>query len=134
MVLKTGRPSLGNSDEPYLRRWFWEEYGIKSKDALSDTMTMAKHKKIIHPICGFLDNPKWNGIPRIDAALADFLGAEKTEYTATIMFLFMFGSIGHIYIPRIKYDHCLILAGPQEEESPLSLLVWWSNWTGSMIP
>ena len=22
----------GNSDEAYLRRWFWEEYGIKSKD------------------------------------------------------------------------------------------------------
>lgn len=103
----------GNSDEAYLRRWFWEEYGIKSKDDLANAITMVEHQKSINPIREFLDGLEWDGIPRIDTALADFLGAEKTEYTATVMRLFMFGAIARIYTPGVKFDFCMILAGPQ---------------------
>ena len=74
---------------------------------------MAEHQKSINPIREFLDGLEWDGIPRIDTALADFLGAEKTEYTATVMRLFMFGAIARIYTPGVKFDFCMILAGPQ---------------------
>lgn len=102
-----------NADEAYLRRWFWEEYGIKSKDNVSDAVTIAESQKNINPIRELLDGLEWDGKPRIDTALADYLGAEQSEYCASVMRLFMFGAIARVYTPGAKFDYCMILAGPQ---------------------
>lgn len=102
-----------NADEAYLRRWFWEEYGIKSRDNVSDAVTIVESQKSINPIQEFLEGLEWDGVPRIDTALTDYLGAEKSDYTAAVMRLFMFGAIGRVYDPGVKFDYCMILAGPQ---------------------
>lgn len=102
-----------NADEAYLRRWFWETYQIKSKDHVADAVTIVESQKSINPIRELLDSLEWDGTPRIDTALADYLGAEKSEYSASIMRLFMFGAIGRVYDPGVKFDYCMILAGPQ---------------------
>ena len=104
----------GSSDEAYLRRWFWENYKIKNNDHVSDAITMVESQRSINPVCDFLDSLQWDGTPRIDTALHDYLGAEKTEYTATIMRLFMFGAIARAYSPGTKFDYCPILASAKQ--------------------
>lgn len=103
-----------DADESHLRLWFEEAYGLSvKKEHLADVVAIAAGKKSINPIKEFLDGLKWDGTPRIDTALTDYLGAEKSDYTASVMRLFMFGAIARVYEPGVKFDYCMILAGPQ---------------------
>lgn len=106
--------SWNDTDESNLRLWFEEAYGLSvKKEHLSDIVAIAAGKKSINPIREFLDGLEWDGTPRIDTALTDYLGAEDSEYTSAVMRLFLFGAIARVYEPGVKFDYCLILAGPQ---------------------
>lgn len=106
--------SWNDTDESNLRLWFEEAYGLSvKKEHLSDVVAIAAGKKSINPIREFLDGLEWDGTPRIDKALTDYLGAEDNEYTSTVMRLFMFGAIARVYKPGTKFDYCVILQGPQ---------------------
>jgi predicted P-loop ATPase len=41
------------------------------------------------------------------------LGAEKTEYTIAVMWLFMLGAVSRIYYPGCKFDYMPVLVGGQ---------------------
>lgn len=103
-----------NADEAWLRRWFWEEYEIKSKEEVANAVTIAESQKSINPIREFLDELKWDGTARIDTALTDYLGAELCEYTANVMRLLMFGAIARVYEPGVKFDYCPILQSAEQ--------------------
>lgn len=102
-----------DADEAWLRRWIWRNYRIKGKEELGDAVTIAESLKRINPIREFLDDLVWDGKSRIDTILPDYVGAEMSEYTSAVMRVFLFGAVARVYRPGIKFDYCMILAGPQ---------------------
>ena len=66
-----------------------------------------------HPIQDYLEGLVWDGTPRLEDWLHDFLGAEDSEYTAGIGRLFMIGMVARIMKPGCKNDYMLILEGSQ---------------------
>lgn len=102
-----------NSDESWLRRWIWTQYRIKGKEELGDAITIAESMKRINPIREFLNSLEWDGKPRIETLLTDYLGAEQSAYNAAVMRVFLFGAVARAYRPGVKFDYCMILSGPQ---------------------
>lgn len=102
-----------NSDESWLRRWFWSTYGIKGKEDLGDAVTIAESMRSINPIREFLDSLEWDGISRIGSIMTDYLGVEPTEYNIAAFRVWLFGAIARAYQPGTKFDYAIVFAGPQ---------------------
>ena len=60
--------------------------------------------------------PKWDGVPRVDTLLIDYLGAEDDPagYTRMVTRKHMMAHIARALVPGCKYETMLILNGPQE--------------------
>lgn len=102
-----------NSDESWLRRWFWICYGIKGKEDIADAVTIMESKKSINPIREFLDSLKWDGTSRIGTIMTDYLGVEPTEYNIAAFRVWLFGAVARAYKPGTKFDYAIVFAGPQ---------------------
>lgn len=85
-----------------------------SKDMIFDAVEIVGSRNKFHPINAYLDAlPAWDGTPRLDSLLIDYLGVEDTEYTRTVTRKFLVAAIDRIKNPGEKFDHMLVLEGSQ---------------------
>ncbi len=80
--------------------------------AASAVQTVAERNKY-HPVMDYLKSLIWDGIPRLDTWLVDYVGAEDTEYIRAVGPRWMISGVARIYEPGCKADCVLILEGPQ---------------------
>ncbi|MER9684671.1 MULTISPECIES: virulence-associated E family protein [unclassified Mesorhizobium] len=66
-----------------------------------------------HPVCDMLDSLEWDGKPRIDAWLVDYLGAENTALNRAIGPIILIAAARRVRVPGVKFDQIPILEGPQ---------------------
>lgn len=103
------------TDEDDVRATAWlqkNEINV-SKSITADAVQTIAHENTFHPIRDYLDPLKWDGDPRLDDWLADYLGAERTPYSRAVGPKFLIGAVARIYKPGCKMDNCLVLEGPQ---------------------
>lgn len=55
--------------------------------------------------------PEWDGIPRADTLLVDYLGAEDTPYVRAVTRKTLIGAIKRVLEPGCKFDTVLVLDG-----------------------
>ena len=56
---------------------------------------------------------QWDGVPRLDTLLIDYLGAEDSEYTRAVSRKAFTAAVARAMEPGCKYDNMLILCGRQ---------------------
>lgn len=67
-----------------------------------------------HPIKRYFETlTPWDGVPRMETALVDYLGAEDSPYVRQVTSKFFFACIQRIYRPGCHFPTILILIGPQ---------------------
>jgi 5S rRNA maturation endonuclease (ribonuclease M5) len=66
-----------------------------------------------HPVRAYLDKLKWDGVPRLDAWLATYLGAENSAYHTAIGAKALIQAVARACDPGCQADHVLIVEGPQ---------------------
>ena len=66
-----------------------------------------------HPLRDYLDGLEWDGAPRLDAWLTDYMGAEDTELHRAFGRKHLIGAVRRIQKPGSKYDTILIFQGVQ---------------------
>lgn len=108
-----GYHGLINLDISKIKFRIEDEYGIYSKDKLSDALDIVASEDTYHPIKEYIESLKWDGIKRIDTAFADYFGAKETPYNAMCMRLVLLGAIERVYEPGCKFDPMLIIKGAQ---------------------
>lgn len=98
-----------------LRMIIAERYGFEPhKELVEDVIALACHARTFHPVKDWLDAlPAWDGTPRIDRLLIDYLGAKDTPLNRAYGRKTMCGLIARIKNPGIKFDSVLTLNGPQ---------------------
>lgn len=70
--------------------------------------------RAFHPIRDYFGTlPKWDGIPRVETLLIDYLGAADTEYVRTVTRKTFAAAVARVFEPGCKFDAVLILRGPQ---------------------
>lgn len=103
----------GNRDDANLRGWLEKVYDISGKDKIKDALDMVVTRHRRHPIREYFDSLKWDGTPRLEHLIIDYVGAEDTELTRAITRIHFTAAVARVMTPGCKYDYCLILAGPQ---------------------
>ena len=107
-------PSLIDSDISEIRVRISKKYGFYSPNKTQDAMTRVAARRGFHPVKDFLDGlPTWDAVPRVDALLIDYLGAEDSKYTRIVTRKLMCAAVARIYCPGIKFDHVLVMDGLQ---------------------
>lgn len=106
-------PYWQDSDDAGLRVYLETTYDIVNKGKVDDAFIQETERNAIHPVREYLNGLKWDGKPRIETMLVDYLGAADTEYTHLVTRKFMAAAVARIMHPGIKFDFMLVTSGPQ---------------------
>lgn len=108
------KPGWSDTDLACAKLYFERTYGIwsptKFKDAL---LAVTSSDRLYHPVKEYLAALKWDGVPRLDTLLVDYLGAEDSAYVRAVTRKTLVAAVARIYRPGIKFDSILVLNGEQ---------------------
>lgn len=102
-----------DADDASLRYYLEKAYGISSKDKIFDAVNVVAQQNRFHPVREYLDGCSWDGVPRVDTLLIDYLGADDNEYTRAVTRKTLVAAVARIYRPGCKFDYMLTLRGRQ---------------------
>lgn len=102
-----------DADDAALRYYLERTYGISSKDKIFDAVNVVAGENAFHPVKQYLETCKWDGVPRIDTLLIDYLGAEDTPYVRAVTRKTLCAAVARIYRPGCKFDTMLTIQGRQ---------------------
>ena len=100
-------------DDAALRLFMERNYGLVGKDRLFDAVNNIAQENKYHPVRDYLDSCTWDGTPRVDTLLVDYLGAEDTPYTRAVTRKTLTAAVARIYRPGTKFDYVLTVRGKQ---------------------
>lgn len=96
---------------------FWLAHNFRfepSSDKIHDALIEIARKNAFHPIREYILGLEWDGVPRIDTWLKDYIGAVEPEpYLSDVSRKTLVAMIARVFNPGCKYDHVLILEGGQ---------------------
>lgn len=102
-----------DADDAALRFYLERVYSINSKDRIFDAVNVVATENKYHPVRDYLDGCTWDGVPRVETLLIDYLGAEDTPYTRAVTRKALVAAVARIYRPGCKFDYMLTLRGRQ---------------------
>lgn len=102
-----------DNDDAQLRHYLEKYYGLTGKDRIYDAVQVVAQAAAFHPVRDYLDGCAWDGVPRVDTLLIDYLGAEDNEYTRAVTRKTLAAAVARIYNPGCKFDYMLTLQGKQ---------------------
>ncbi|BBH19809.1 hypothetical protein Back11_11540 [Paenibacillus baekrokdamisoli] len=105
-------PWLG-ADDRRLQHYISKKYNIKSADTVKNALTEVVHGNTFHPVKSYLEEQRWDGVPRLERMFIEYLGAEDTAYVRAVTRKMFVAAIKRIYEPGCKFDYMLVLVGPQ---------------------
>ena len=105
------RPTFDQSDRELLYLHIEREYGFRTTDVyLNKRVTAKAQKRRINPIKDYLDTLEWDGKPRLEGCLP---GVKETPFTRLVARKSMVAAVARAYEPGCKWDHMLVLFGPE---------------------
>ena len=102
-----------DADDAALRYYLERTYGLTGKDRIFDAVNVVAQQAAFHPVREYLDGCSWDGVPRVETLLVDYLGADDTPYTRAVTRKTMAAAVARIYQPGKKFDYMLTLRGRQ---------------------
>ena len=80
---------------------------------VTDVLTQIAHKRAFHPVKDYMKSlPDWDGVPRMETILIDYLGAEDCAYSREVAKRWLLAAISRIFRPGCKFDYIPVLSGP----------------------
>ena len=103
-----------DADDAQLISYVDSHYGTFSQRNYQIAVTKVADDRSYHPIREYLDSlPEWDGIPRVDTLLIDYLGAEDNAYIRAVTRKTLCAAVCRVREPGVKFDTMLVLNGPQ---------------------
>ena len=101
----------GNTDDSGLIDFMSRKYRLSGKDALMGALDLVSSSRQFHPVRDWLESLAWDGKPRLDTLLHDYLGAEDTPLSRAMTRKHFTAAVARVMSPGCKYDHVLTLIG-----------------------
>ncbi|MFH5834564.1 VapE domain-containing protein [Proteiniclasticum sp. C24MP] len=102
-----------DSDDSGLRHYMEKTYDITGIQKISDGLAVHFTKHSFHPVRDYLETLEWDGIPRLDYLLIDYLGTPDTPYHRATIRIHLAAAVARVMRPGFKYDTMLSLTGAQ---------------------
>lgn len=104
----------GSIDLVNAKIYFERAYGIWSPTKFKDALLgVISAERLYNPIKDYLNSLTWDGVPRLDTMLIDYIGAEDIAYVKAATRKTLCAAVARIFRPGIKFDSVLVLNGPQ---------------------
>lgn len=124
MVIKGGAPwdtevkdirEWTNYDTPAFHVYMNKAFKLKGNQMLDDALLVMANARRFNPVADYLNALTWDGVKRIDTLFADYLGAEKDDYTKAVARITLCAGVARALSngEPIKFDYMPILVGPQ---------------------
>ncbi len=104
-----GERQWSDADDADLRYYLERVYGLSGKDKIFDAVNVVAMAHKFHPVRDYLDSCDWDGQPRVETVLVDYLGAEDNPYTRAVTRKALVAAVARIYRPGCKDDEKLTL-------------------------
>lgn len=102
-----------DEDDAYLLRYIEAVYKLHHLAKYESALKIAAKENTFHPVRDYLQGLRWDGIPRLDRLLIDYIGAEDTPYVRTVTRKAFTAAVARIMRPGVKFDTMLTLIGAQ---------------------
>ena len=117
-----------DTDDSGLRHYLERVYGISTKDKIFDAVNNVAQRNAFHPVREYLDSCAWDGVPRVETLLVDYLGAEDSPYVRAVTRKTLAAAVARIYRPGCKFDYMLTLSGRQGKGKSTLIAKLGSRW------
>lgn len=108
-----GRFAITDKDLANIENYIEKVYKLATGTRLQKGLLVAMEKNSFHPIVRYLKGLKWDGVPRVERLLIDYLGAADTEYVRTVTRKSLAACVARVMQPGIKFDYVLTLVGAE---------------------
>jgi predicted P-loop ATPase len=122
-----------DSDDANLRAWLERNYDITGKEKINDAVVAVFTKHSYHPIKQYLKGLTWDGTPRLDTLIIDYIGAEDTPLNRAITRKHFVAAVARVFEPGCKYDYCLIMTGAEGAGKSTLLDVMGGEWFSDSV-
>jgi predicted P-loop ATPase len=102
-----------DGDDSGLRCYLESMYKITIASKIQDALIINFLDNSFHPVRDYIRGLAWDGIPRLDTLLIDYLAAEDNEYTRMVTRKTIVAAVTRVFRPGIKYETVLTLVGKQ---------------------
>ncbi|MCI6756487.1 MAG: virulence-associated E family protein [Lachnospiraceae bacterium] len=103
-----------DADDAQLVSYIDTNYGTFSQRNYQIAVAKVADDRSYHPIREYLKSlPGWDGIPRADTLLIDYLGADNNDYVKAVTRKTLCAAVCRVLNPGCKFDSMLVLNGPQ---------------------
>ena len=103
-----------DADDAQLIWYVDQNYGNFSARNYEIAVTKFVDDRSYHPIKEYFASlPAWDGVPRVDRLLIDYMGAADNDYVKAVTRKILCAAVTRIEHPGTKFDTILVLNGPQ---------------------
>lgn len=122
-----------DTDDANLRVWLEKHYDITGKEKIADALTAVLTRHSYHPVRDYLSGLTWDGVPRLDRIIIDYMGAEDSELNRAMSRKHFVAAVARVFNPGCKYDYCLIMSGAEGIGKSTLLRVMGGKWFNDSI-
>ena len=103
-----------DADDAQLICYIDLHYGYFSARNYDIAITKVTDDRSYHPIREYFESlPEWDGTPRVDSLLIDYLGADDNDYVRAVTRKTLCAAVMRVQFPGIKFDNIPVFNGPQ---------------------
>ena len=118
-------------DDSRAAMWLSRVYDFTPSSALvAEAVEVLARANAWHPVREYLRSLTWDGTPRLECWLNDFLGVALTPYSMRVGKWWVMGAVKRVLAPGAKFDYCLVLSGPQGKGKSTVFEVMGGEWYG----
>jgi predicted P-loop ATPase len=122
-------------DDSSSMQYIESAYGLYNQPKYEHSIRMLCKERAYHPVRDYIDALKWDGTPRIESFLTEWMGCEDSDYSKEVSRLIFAGGIHRIYGPGCKFDSVPVLIGTKQGEGKSTLVRWLAikdDWYGEL--
>ena len=91
-----------------------QNYDLRlTQNKVFEILKTTASERNFNPVQDYIRKEEWDGTPRIEAAIIDYLGAEDTPLIREQTKLWFVAAVARAFEPGCKFDNVLTLPGPQ---------------------
>lgn len=117
-----------DADDVRAAEWM-QRQGLNIKPhTVAEVVPVVAHRNAYHPVKDYLDGLTWDGVPRLDTWLVDYLDAPDNKYVRAVGSKWAVSAVARIYRPGCKVDTALIIEGLQGARKSFAFRALGGEW------